>query len=204
MDRTLSTRAFDTAYGGTPTWETGRPQPTVLALLEAGWFGPRVLDVGCGTGLHAVVLAERGHAVVAIDVAARAVEQARARAAAAGVVARFVHGDVLDLPALGTALGAPFDSVLDAGLFHVLQPADRASYAVGLASVVRPGGTGAVVAWSDRNPFGRGPSRVRRRDLRDAFRVATGWRVESIEPGILESRLEPGRVEAWVARLRRR
>ena len=69
---------------------------------------------------------------------------------------------------------------------------------------MRPGGTGAVVAWSDRNPFGRGPARVRRRDLRDAFRVATGWRVESIEPGILESRLEPGRVEAWVARLRRR
>ncbi|MDQ1323887.1 MAG: hypothetical protein QG587_1223, partial [Chloroflexota bacterium] len=65
-------------------------------------------------------------------------------------------------------------------------------------------GTGAVVAWSDRNPFGRGPARVRRRDLRAAFRASTGWRVEAITTGTLESRLEPGQVHAWVARLRRR
>jgi SAM-dependent methyltransferase len=204
MDRSLATRAFDTAYEGTPTWETGRPQPEVLRLLEAGWIGPRVLDVGCGTGLHAVLLAERGYDVVGLDVAERAVELARGRAAASGVGVVFVVGDALCLSARSPVLGAAFDSVLDIGLFHVLQPDERPAYAASLAAAVRPGGTGAVVAWSDRNPFGRGPARVRRRDLRAAFRASTGWRVEAITTGVLESRLEPGHVQAWVARLRRR
>lgn len=204
MDRPPATRAFDTAYEGTPSWETGRPQPEVLRLLDAGWLGRRVLDAGCGTGLHAVLMAGRGHEVVGLDLAARAIELARDRSAAAETPAVFVHGDALGIGDLAGALGPPFDSVLDVGLFHVLQPGDRRAYASALAAVTRHDGTAAVLAWSDRNPFGRGPARIRRSDLRDAFRMATGWRVESVEPGILESRLPPGHVDAWVVRLRRR
>ena len=151
-----------------------------------------------------MLLATRGHRVAGIDLAARAVDQARARAHDEGVAATFVAGDALELGAQAVDLGAPFDTVLDVGLFHVLQPADRRRYAGALASVVRPGGRGYVVAWSDRNPFGIGPERVRRRDLRDAFRVAEGWRVDSIEPVQLETLLPMGLVHAWLARLRRR
>jgi SAM-dependent methyltransferase len=204
MDRPAALRAFDVAYEGTPSWETGRPQPVVLRLLEEGAISGAVLDAGCGTGRHAVLLAGRGHRVAGIDLAARAVDLARARAAAGGVEVTFLAGDALTLAALGPALGAPFDTVLDVGLFHVLQPADRRRYAAALASVVRPGGAGFVVAWSDRNPFGIGPERVRRRELRAAFRADEGWRVESIEPVKLETLLPMGMVHAWLARLRRR
>jgi len=93
---------------------------------------------------------------------------------------------------------------LGVGVFHVLQPADRALYAATLATVTRTGGTAFIVAWSDRNPFGRGPARVRRREIRAAFCAATGWRVTGIEAAVLETRLEPGHVHAWLARLRRR
>ncbi len=204
MDRPAVSRAFDVAYEGTPSWETGHPQPVVLRLLEEGAIRGAVLDVGCGTGCHAVLVAAGGHHVAGIDLAARAVELARARAAAAGVALTLVTGDALDLDTYAEVLGAPFESVLDVGLFHVLQPDDRHRYATALASVVRPGGVAFVVAWSDRNPFGIGPARVTRRDLRRTFRASEGWRVMAIEETELETLLPLGRVHAWLARLARR
>ena len=198
------TLAFDNAYEGVPSWETGRLQPVVERLLARGAITGTVLDAGCGTGRAAVRVAADGHEVVGLDVAERAVALATQGAAAVGATATFVVGDAL---ALGTATGVvagPFDTVLDVGLFHVLQPADRLRYAASLAAVVRPGGTALVVAWSDRNPFGYGPQRVTRPAIRAAFGRATGWHVEAIEDEQLESRLATGVVHAWLATIRRR
>jgi hypothetical protein len=126
------------------------------------------------------------------------------RARAAGVRVALLVADARTMRPGATGLGDPFDTVLDVGLFHVLQPEDREPYAASLAAVTRPGGRGFVIAWSDRNRFGVGPARVRRRDLRLAFRARAGWRVEAIEPAVLETRLPMGRVHAWLATIRRR
>lgn len=194
-------KAFENAYEGTPSWELGRPQPAVVRLAEAGRIVGRVLDAGCGTGETALYLAARGHAVVGIDFAPAAIARARAKAAARGVSATFLVRDALRLGELGklAELGGAFDTVLDVGLFHTLQPADRAAYAAGLRAVIHPGGRCFVVCWSDRNPFGYGPERIGRRDLRLAFR--RGWRVERLGDETLETRLPPGRVHAWLAHL---
>jgi SAM-dependent methyltransferase len=197
-------RAWDTAYQGVPSWETGRPQGAVERLIRAGAVRGAVLDAGCGTGIHAVRLARLGHRVVGLDVASRAVELARARAADAGVPARFLVGDALALDGDVEALGGPFDTILDVGLFHVLQPDDRRRYAAALASAVRPGGRALILAWSDRNPFGYGPERVTRRALRHAFVRADGWRLLTIVPERLETRLAPGAAHAWLATVERR
>jgi SAM-dependent methyltransferase len=197
-------RWFDTAYadGGTPTWDLGRPQAAVRRLLDAGWFGPpdtAILDAGCGTGEHALLLAGHGHRVVGVDLAAEAIRRAAAKAEARGVAADFLVRDALDLVGLGQA----FDVALDVGLFHTLADEDRPRYVASLAAAVRPGGRAAILCWSDRNPFGVGPRRITRRELRSAFRVATGWRVEEIVAETLETRLPTGRVAAWLARLSR-
>ena len=89
------------------------------------------------------------------------------------------------------------------GLFHTLADDDRPRYAASLAAAIRPGGRAAVLCWSDRNPFGVGPRRVTRRELRGIFRVAAGWRVEEIAAETLETRLPAGCVAAWLARLSR-
>ncbi|MGH3169735.1 MAG: methyltransferase domain-containing protein, partial [Trebonia sp.] len=73
-----STADFDAAYRGTPPWEIGHPQPAFAELAKAGALRGRVLDVGCGTGEHALLAAERGLDVTGVDMAARAIEQARA------------------------------------------------------------------------------------------------------------------------------
>jgi len=69
----------------------------VHADLVAGLGGHRVLDVGCGTGTFALLLAARGHDVVGLDPAVASLAVARSRPGAQGV--RWVEGDarVLDL-----------------------------------------------------------------------------------------------------------
>jgi len=50
----------------------------------------RVLDAACGTGVHAIALAQRGYQVAGADLSAGMIERARANAAAAGVGVRLV------------------------------------------------------------------------------------------------------------------
>jgi SAM-dependent methyltransferase len=63
----------------------------------------RVLDLGCGTGGHAVLLAERGYQVVGVDRSADMLERARRR----GGWARFQVGDIACVD-----LGETFDAAL--------------------------------------------------------------------------------------------
>jgi len=63
--------------------------------------GAAILDVGCGTGRHAVELAKRGYKVTGIDISAEMLKEAREKAKAAGVEANFIRADATDfnLPA---------------------------------------------------------------------------------------------------------
>jgi len=196
---------WDTAYsrGGRPTWDIGRPQPVVERLAAAGELGPpstSVLDVGCGTGEQALLLARLGHPVLGVDLAAEAIRRARAKAAERGLAVELLVHDALDLP----ALGRHFDVALDVGLFHALADDERPRYAASLAAAVAPGGRAFLLCWSERNAFGFGPRRVTRREIRATFRSGDGWLVERIEQAELASRLPGGTAHAWLARLSRR
>ncbi len=53
----------------------------------------KILDIGCGTGRHAIELARRGYAVTGVDLSESMLSRARTRAAAAGVRVAFEQGD---------------------------------------------------------------------------------------------------------------
>lgn len=72
----------------------------------------RVLDVGCGTGRHAIALAERGYEVLGMDASEGMVSQARRNAAAAGVKVQFLQAGFGELNA---AAGDSFDALLCLG-----------------------------------------------------------------------------------------
>lgn len=187
---------FETAYEGTPPWDIGRPQAAVVELERAGDIVGSVLDVGCGTGEHALYLAERGHDVVGIDLAPRAIELARAKARARGLEVDLRVWDALR----AHELGRTFDTALDVGLFHTLSDDDRPRYARSLHEALVPSGRAFVLCWSERNRWGYGPRRVTQMEILGTFEA--GWAVR-IEEAVLETRLEPGSVHAWLARLKR-
>jgi ubiquinone/menaquinone biosynthesis C-methylase UbiE len=60
--------------------------------------GSKVLDLCCGHGRHSIALAERGFQVTGQDLSAVFLEKARADAAEAGVLVRWVHGDMRQVP----------------------------------------------------------------------------------------------------------
>jgi SAM-dependent methyltransferase len=196
-------RSWDEAYWGDtpPPWDIGHPQPVFVRLADQGLLAGRVLDSGCGTGEHTLLAAARGAEATGIDVSARAIEQARAKAAERGSAVRFETGDVLRLGDLGLT----FDTVIDSGVFHVFDDADRVRYVASLASVLRPGGRCYLICFSDRQPGDAGPRRVSQDELRAAF--GAGWAVASIEAETFEvNRAVFGvaTAQAWLAVIERR
>ena len=87
------------------------------------------LDAGCGTGRHAVWLAQQGWTVVGVDGVEKALREARARAGAAGVAERttFMRDDVARMAEVPTS--PPYDLVVDIGCFHGLRPDQQKSFA---------------------------------------------------------------------------
>ena len=188
---------FDEMYATTPPWDIGRPQPAFVALADAGALQGTVLDVGCGTGEHALMAAERGLDATGVDLAAAAIAAADLKARERGLTARFLVWDALDLP----GLGKQFDTVLDCGLFHVFEDDDRARFLESLAGAVQAGGRYFMLCFSDRQPGDWGPRRITEAELRDSF--ADGWRIDSLEPTTIDINLEPGRAQAWLAMMTR-
>ena len=194
---------FDGAYDGTPPWDIGRPQPVFQSLADAGALRGRVLDAGCGTGEHTLLAAALGLDATGVDSSPRAIARARDKAAARRLSARFLVADALALDRLGER----FDTVLDSGLFHVFDDADRARYVAALRAVLPPGGRLFVLCFSERQPGTFGPRRVTRGEIEASF--ADGWRVDSIEPAqfAVTERFAPmfgaDAAEAWLARIAR-
>ena len=198
----MSQRDFNPAYEGVPPWDIGRPQPVFADLAAAGALRGRVLDVGCGTGEHALLAASLGLEAVGVDLAPRALEKARAKAAERGLTATFLLADALELGALKFGVETPpFDVALDCGVFHVFDDEDRPAYAASLAHALVPGGRCYLLCFSEHQPGDFGPRRVTQAEIRATF--ADGWRVDAIEAAPLEVNLDSGPISAWLATLTR-
>lgn len=165
-------------------WETGRPQPAIVALLDSNGIDGPVLDSGCGIGTEALYLAEHGYDVTGIDIAETAVDRARSRATSRSGLdnVAFQTADVLELAE--SELG-PFETVLDCGLFHALQPCDRTRYAASLDSVVADGGRVILLAFGPEAPADWPPHVISQADIRDTF--TDGWEIDSVEPAPFET-----------------
>jgi len=99
----------------------------------------RVLDVACGTGKHAIALAQHGYKVVGTDLSAGMIERARENTAAERVQARFV---VAGFGGLVPEVGTGFDALLCMGnsLPHVLTTEALRATLADFAAVLEPGG----------------------------------------------------------------
>jgi SAM-dependent methyltransferase len=187
---------WDDLYADGPEWDIGRPQPAFLALADEGAIRGRVLDVGCGTGEHVLLCAGRGLDATGIDLATTAIHIAEQKASERGLTARFLAHDAREIAGLGES----FDTVLDCGLFvHVFDDDDdRTAYVDGVRSVVPLGGRYFMVCF-------RGTRSHHRTLTRDEIAAAftDGWRVDSINPTMLDKASGPDGIPAWLVALTR-
>ena len=134
-----------------------------------------------------------GSPALGVDFAPRAIELARAKADERRIEPRFKVWDALDL----AALGEQFDTVLDCGLFHVFDDEQRSLYVNSLRTTIPAGGRYYMLCFSDRQPGDWGPRRVAQDEIRRSF--DDGWRVESIEPDIIDITIDPQEAQAWLS-----
>lgn len=184
---------WDATYVATPPWDIGRPQQPFVDLVERGAVRGRVLEIGCGTGEHALLAAAHGCDALGVDVAPRAIDRARAKAHDRGLDARFLVHDALDV----AALGETFDTVLDCGLLHVLDARDRTRLAGAVRAVLAPGGSLHLLCFSDRVPGDSGPRRLSRADLHDTF--SGDLVIASLDEAWIEATITPEPIPAWLA-----
>jgi SAM-dependent methyltransferase len=104
-----------------------------LALAEE-LAADTVLDIGCGTGSLAVLLAAGGRTVVAVDPAEESLAIAKAKDGAAKV--RWIHGDATGLPPLNADL-----AVMTGNVAQVFLTDDEWEQTLrGIGAALRPGG----------------------------------------------------------------
>ncbi|MFI9787951.1 class I SAM-dependent methyltransferase [Kitasatospora sp. NPDC051984] len=131
-----------------------------------------VLDLGCGTGVFALLLAERGIEVTGVDPAAASVEVARAKPGGDGV--RWICGDATTLPLLRVDLVTMTANVAQA----ITDPADWLATLRGAHAALRPGGH---LVFETRDP---------------SRRAWEGWTREATHQ--LDDLPEVGQVESWI------
>lgn len=113
------------------------------AAIAEEFGARRVLDVGCGTGTFACLMAQRGIDVVGVDPAAASLDVARRKTGAATV--RWIHGDAVGLPPLGCDLATMTANV--AQVF--LTDGELDETLRGIHGALRPGG---YLAFEVRDP----------------------------------------------------
>jgi cyclopropane fatty-acyl-phospholipid synthase-like methyltransferase len=209
---------FDSMYrGGRPPWDIGRPQKEFVELVQRGEITGSILDIGCGTGEHALFFAKEGHEVWGIDSTPLAIERAKEKAAARGLQVHFLVLDALHMSELirkfdtggETASQVPdqektakqFSTVTDSGFFHTLSDEERPVFVENLAAVLSPAGKYFMLCFSELEPGGYGPRRIPQAEIRSTFR--NGWTVNYIRPATFESWTRKEGSRAWLSSITR-
>lgn len=165
-------------------WEDAATDPPfvdkieqLFAREEEGRQPPygKVLDLGTGSAIWGVRLAQRGWEVTGVDIVDPALARAHDRAKDAGVSLELMHADVTALRADG--LGSGFRLVLDTGTFHGLDEPQQLAMGREVNAVASSDATVLLLVWPKRRrPLIRGASRA---DIESAF---PDWRVTHVEP----------------------
>jgi SAM-dependent methyltransferase len=130
--------------------------------------GDRVLDVGCGTGIDAIFLAQRGVTVVGIDVSSGMIAELRSKVERLGLEGR-IAASVGDLDALEDWPARSLDGIVSAFAGLNTSP-DLRPFAVNAARALRPNGR-LLIHCLNRQGVWEWLALVRRRYWRAAKRL---------------------------------
>ena len=170
-----SRQTFDRLYGDAQApedlpWNHATPSDFLDQVVAVRPDGGRALDLGCGSGVDSVFLAQRGWRVTSLDFMPQAVEMTRKRAEVAGVTVNAQVVDITNWPGDGI-----FDLIVDAGCLHALEMTDRPAYRHNLLQWLAIGGVFVLRHAERRHVFERrrmGPASFGRARGRTQSRLA--------------------------------
>ncbi len=105
------------------------------AVLQINLPGCTVLDIGTGTGDHAIFLAQTGYQVTGIDIAASAIAFAQKNAASHKVNVSFIVDNILS-----SSLKGQYDIVIDRGCYELIAIENLEIYLASVMRLIKPGG----------------------------------------------------------------
>jgi len=183
---------------GTPSWDTGRPAAELARVLDEGLLRPgSVLELGCGTGADAILLAHRGFEVTAVDSSPLAIERARVRAEQVGVLPRFVLADVFDF---GPKAGR-FDLIYECGFYHFIRRVALERYLDLLWRITRPGSHFFALIGAPGETDEAGPPQVSEDEIYQE--LGRLFELVQLRPCRLESPQREDGYPAWSCLMRR-
>ncbi|HJT96485.1 MAG TPA: class I SAM-dependent methyltransferase [Mycobacterium sp.] len=183
---------FRTFYRlGFVPWDGHPLAKSLRDLVEGGNALPTgtALDLGCGTGDNSLYLAKHGWKVTGVDYVAKAVDKARAKAAANNLAVSFSQADVTRLSSEG--IGTNFGLVVDNGCLHGMSDEDRDAYVREVTAVAAPDARLLLVEFVRGGSFGVpgiDPDEVERRFAADWALLSSGD-----EPAMNHNGKNPGR-----------
>lgn len=186
---------WDEAYKSRPPWDIDYPQPVFQALINNEEIKPsKVLDIGCGRGENAIMLAKNGCEVTGMDLVKDAIADAKIKATERHVRANFVVGNVLHMDKL--FMEGEFDIVIDSGLFHVMIDEERPIFAQQVHRVLKTGGKYLMLCFSDKEPAGYGPRRISKAEIKQTFTPL--FKIIYIKDTTFDSRFGPASNKAYL------
>jgi SAM-dependent methyltransferase len=190
---------WDTAYReGTPPWDSGSPHAELARVLDEYRLRPQtVLEIGCGTGADAILLARRRFEVTAVDCSPIALERARVRAERQSAAIHFVLADIFDF----VRSAGHYDLVYDAGVYHSLRQVSLDRYLDVLWRVSRPGSYYFCLAGAVDPSVTEGPPQVSEEDIHNE--LGRLFEFIHVRPVRLEALGRPEGYAGWSCLMRR-
>jgi len=177
-------RLYEEANTG---WDLGGPTPVIRAALDVGLLGPRgrVLVPGAGRGHDAMLLAERGFDVTALDFAESAAAHIETTRRERGLDMTVWQRDIFTL--VDDPPGS-FDACVEYTCFVAIDPERRADYVRAISHVVRPGGRMLFLAFPIGKVTPGPPHGVTIEELRESFSPQWKWILDAEAPASVPAR----------------
>lgn len=148
-------------------WDTNRPNPVFAEFLENPIFLKpcKMLIIGSGKGYDAVLAAQKGYDVSAVDFSVEANKYAVKLAQENDVKVNFIARDIFTL---GNERALSFDAVYEYTTYCAINPARRDEFAKKISSFLKTGGRFITVLFPVDNREGGPPFKI---DLEEFYKI---------------------------------
>lgn len=176
-------------------WDMKTPTPVFVELLDSGRYAPgAALVLGCGKGYDAVLFAQHGFDVTAVDFSEAALDHTMKLAAESGTTLSVARRDLFSL---SPELDCRFDYVVEYVTFCAIDPRRREEFAGVVSSVLKPGGRLLGLFFPIDERAGGPPFSVTRDEVEELFSRTCDLEFSQIPAGSVKPRQGKEILTVW-------